>query len=158
MSSADSALKPTEILWAIADPSGLINHTTLMCRDQDAIAEWMKQEQTLTRIFRPGPVPSWEGYEAEGYRAVRCRVVPELNQPNVLADVAQRWRMRADELRSEAKTLKLNARWQGRKRRFLAAQLDSLAKELDLLTVAATVQQPQENVADEPRLTPKKGL
>lgn len=63
----------------------------------------------------------------------------------VLEHVAQAWRMRAEALRSEAKTLKLNTRWQGRKRRFLAAQLDSLAKELDLLTEAATVRQPQEN-------------
>lgn len=62
----------SQTLWAVKSPMGELNHTTLSCREDYAIKEWMNQEQTATRTLCGHPVPSWEGYEAQGYSCVRC--------------------------------------------------------------------------------------
>lgn len=71
------ALQPdtSQTLWAVKSPTGELNHTTIACREDYAIKEWMHQEQMVTRTLCGHPVPSWEGYEAQGYSCVKCFLV-----------------------------------------------------------------------------------
>lgn len=73
--------KPLKRLYAVCDPTGHIDHTTISVLDEDAVGLWMKTEQTLIPIFRGKPAQSWEVYEAEGYSVVRVDVVPEYSEP-----------------------------------------------------------------------------
>lgn len=68
--------KPLLALYAVCDPRGDINHTTIAPTDAQAIQLWMDQEQTLTPILRGTPAQSWEVFEAEGYSVVRVDVLP----------------------------------------------------------------------------------
>lgn len=67
--------KPLLALYAVCDPRGDINHTTIAPTDAQAVQLWMDQEQTLTPILCGHPAQSWEVFEAEGYRVVRVDVV-----------------------------------------------------------------------------------
>ena len=51
------------------------NHTTIDVRPDWAAERFMQQEQTVTRVLKGSPVPSWEGYESEGYSVVPCDIV-----------------------------------------------------------------------------------
>lgn len=78
-----TAIKSLRKLWAVCDPTGHIDHTTLSTRDDESIAAWMKTEQTLIPIFRGKPAQSWEVYEAEGYQVIQCDLTPS-SQNNVI--------------------------------------------------------------------------
>lgn len=69
--------RPVLDLYAVCDPQGHINHTTLSTVEKDAIESHMEVEQTLTPAFQHHPAPSWEVFEAEGYHVVRCDVIPK---------------------------------------------------------------------------------
>jgi hypothetical protein len=81
-------LEPVTGLFAVVDPQGNIVHTTIRTQPEESILEWMNVEQSMQwiknmgrkAIGQPyGPAPSWEGYEAQGYRIVPVEVhyVPE---------------------------------------------------------------------------------
>lgn len=69
--------------YAIAD-STHINHTTLATTEKEAIKEFMGQEQAMSFFINMGrkergesqhPTPSWECYEAAGYRVAKVKIV-----------------------------------------------------------------------------------
>jgi len=60
------------------------NHTTIFLNPEESVEEFLKQEQCITLIANVGRVkrgerkcatPSWEHYEAEGYRVVKCQII-----------------------------------------------------------------------------------
>ena len=69
------AVNAGSALWAVKCPDGELNHTTLDVRPDWAVKRWMDQEQLVTRTLCGHPVPSWEGYEAQGYSVVKCDLV-----------------------------------------------------------------------------------
>ncbi len=71
-----STLLPCVGLWAIADPQGNLNHTTVAAIAEESVNKFMSQERILAHMLRGTPCPSWEGYEAEGYRVVGVTLVP----------------------------------------------------------------------------------
>jgi hypothetical protein len=64
-------------LYAIKEPNNSLNFTTIDAREDWAIDNFMKQEQTVTRVFTKHAVPSWEVYEAMGYSVVKCNLVEQ---------------------------------------------------------------------------------
>lgn len=75
--------------YSIQEPGTTIaNHTIIRLSPEEAIKEFLEQEQAMNIIANAGrwqrgeprvPTPSWEHFEAEGYRVVKCRiqVIPE---------------------------------------------------------------------------------
>lgn len=77
--------KPLTGMFAVCDPQGVIVHTTVSTDYQGAIEMWFDVERgmnklaNMCRVVRGEPpccMPSWEGYEAEGYRVIRLTLVP----------------------------------------------------------------------------------
>lgn len=62
-------------MYAVCDPQGQINHTTIAPTEARAIEIWMEQEQTITPILRGTPAQSWEVFEAEGHSVARVDVL-----------------------------------------------------------------------------------
>lgn len=72
-------------LYCVCDPNGVLVHTTVGVEPRDCIEEWLHTEQSMNFIGNLGRqirgetkrcAPSWEGYEAEGYRIVRVNLIP----------------------------------------------------------------------------------
>lgn len=82
-----NAPQPLTGLFCVCDVNGHLVHTTVAISPQDAIDEWLSIEGSmnslanLCRTVKKEPkkcLPSWEGFEAEGYRIVRVQLLPEL--------------------------------------------------------------------------------
>lgn len=77
--------KPTTGLFAVCDPHGNLVHTTVCTKPEESIAEWLSIEGSINWLInltngRRGNrkcLPSWEGYEAEGYRIVPVTLNPD---------------------------------------------------------------------------------
>ena len=73
------------IFYAIQEPgANEVNHTTLFLTPEDSIKEFLEQEQSINWIANAGRLgrgedrrvtPSWEHYEAEGYRVRKCKLI-----------------------------------------------------------------------------------
>jgi hypothetical protein len=71
--------------WAIRDPDGDLNHTTVAIDKEDAIEQFLGIERTMFLLCNSARVaegnfaltctPSWEVYEAEGYSVVPVKLV-----------------------------------------------------------------------------------
>lgn len=77
--------KPTTGLFAVCDPQGNLVHTTVCTTPEEAIAEWLSIERGMNWLVNLMPhrrgnqrcLPSWEGFEAEGYRIVPVTLSPD---------------------------------------------------------------------------------
>lgn len=73
------------IFYGIQEPGiEAVNHTTLFLTPEDSIEEFLKQEQSMNWLANLGrssrgeqkkATPSWEGFEAKGYRVRKCQIV-----------------------------------------------------------------------------------
>jgi hypothetical protein len=70
-------------VFCIKHPSGRLNHATACMTEQDSINEFLDQERTALMIqnevwksfgFRKKCTPSWELFEAQGYKCVKCEL------------------------------------------------------------------------------------
>lgn len=68
--------KPCEPLYAPVDESGNIVFTCLSTLPHEAIEMFMDTERSIHALFKSGVPPSWEQYEADGYRVIPCSVIP----------------------------------------------------------------------------------
>lgn len=73
------------VFWAVREPCGHINHTTICCEREDAIEEYMETEAAmwlLANSFRVSRgefahvTPTWNDLECEGFEVVQVKVVP----------------------------------------------------------------------------------
>ena len=80
-------IKDSEGLLGLIDPQGNIVHTKLGLVESEIIQEWLEEERSMNFIGNLGRSsrretlrcqPSWEAYEAEGYRIIPVKIVPHL--------------------------------------------------------------------------------
>lgn len=76
---------PNDGLFAICDPEGHIDHTTVTPDAQQSIAEFLSVEQAMHQIYSwrneahgemPVCTPSWEVWEAQGYQVISIIIHP----------------------------------------------------------------------------------
>lgn len=86
LSNSIAPIKVSTGLFAVCDPCGNIVHTTISVSAANAIDEWLEQEGVCNFISNLGRRsrgeslrcrPSWEQFEAEGYRIVPVKISPE---------------------------------------------------------------------------------
>jgi hypothetical protein len=79
-------VKPTTGLLAIVDPQGNLIHTMLGLKREEIIEEFLREEQVMNLIGNVGRTlrmeprrcaKSWEAYEAEGYRIIPVKIIPD---------------------------------------------------------------------------------
>lgn len=72
------------IYFCVRDPQGILVHTTVSTKPEEAIEQWLSIEQGMNWLHnlarashgeRTGPLQSWEGFEAEGYSVVRVKLI-----------------------------------------------------------------------------------
>ncbi|HEY6154671.1 MAG TPA: hypothetical protein VIW07_13100 [Candidatus Udaeobacter sp.] len=80
-----TAPKPLLDMFCVCDPKGVLVHTTVATDEKSAIEFWMETESAMNLLSNCGRtvrgesqrcLPSWEGFEAEGYRVVRVNLIP----------------------------------------------------------------------------------
>ncbi len=73
-------------MFVVCDPQGILVHTTVSLDQSGAVELWLEQEGVCNEIYNVGRGvrgeskrcrPSWEQFEAQGYRVIRVRLVPE---------------------------------------------------------------------------------
>lgn len=85
-----SCVKPAEY-FCVVDPQGVFVHPTISLKPEDAIEQWLETERACNMIVNAGRssrgesprcVPSWEHFEAQGYRVLPVRLeVINANNP-----------------------------------------------------------------------------
>lgn len=77
-----SCVRPAEY-FCVVDPQGTFVHPTISLKQGDAIDQWLETERACNIIVNAGRssrgesfrcVPSWEHYEAQGYRVLPVRL------------------------------------------------------------------------------------
>jgi hypothetical protein len=80
-------IKVSTDLLGLVDPQGNIVHTKLGLVQAEIIEDWLDEERTMNiftnhgrrkREENPSCARSWESYEAEGYRIIPVKIVPNL--------------------------------------------------------------------------------
>lgn len=74
----------SEPYFAIADNEGRVDHMSLRMDRDDCISEFIDTEQAMHALYNvartekgiaPVCCPSWEGWEAKGWKVVTVRIV-----------------------------------------------------------------------------------
>lgn len=78
-------VKPSGVMFCVVDPAGVMVHTTVSLDEQGAINEWITTEQSMNWVHNAVRkvqgqqqvcAPSWEGFEAQGYRVIPIELIP----------------------------------------------------------------------------------
>lgn len=84
--TATTNIKVSTDLLGLVDPQGNIVHTKIGLKAEEIIEDWLDEERTMNiftnhgrrkREENPSCARSWESYEAEGYRIIPVKIVPD---------------------------------------------------------------------------------
>lgn len=78
-----AGVKPNQTYFCVLDPQGTFVHPTISLTEKEAVTQWLEQEQACNIIVNAGRgargesprcSPSWEQFEAEGFRVVKVKM------------------------------------------------------------------------------------
>lgn len=78
-----AGVEPNQTYFCVLDPKGIFVHPTISLTEKEAVTQWLEQEQACNIIVNAGRhtrgesqrcSPSWEQFEAEGFRVVKVKM------------------------------------------------------------------------------------